>query len=88
VQTYFVAVIQLMVTLVSLLLIANALISFAPLEPWHPVRRTLNLLAEPILRPFRNILPPTGAIDFSPMLALIVIQILGQILIALVRVGS
>jgi YggT family protein len=88
VQTYLVAVIQLVVTLVSLLLIANALISFAPLEPWHPVRRTLNQLAEPILRPFRNILPPTGAIDFSPMLALIVIQILGQILIALVRAGS
>jgi YggT family protein len=88
VQTYFVAVIQIVVTLVSLLLIANALISFAPLEPWHPVRRTLNQLAEPILRPFRNILPPTGAIDFSPMLALIVVQILGQILIALVRAGS
>jgi YggT family protein len=88
VQTYFVAVIQLVVTLVSLLLIANALISFAPLEPWHPVRRTLNQLSEPILRPFRNILPPTGAIDFSPMLALIVIQILGQILIALVRAGT
>jgi YggT family protein len=88
VQNYLVALIQLVVTLVSLLLIANALISFAPLEPWHPVRRTLNQLAEPILRPFRNILPPTGAIDFSPMLALIVVQILGQILIALVRAGS
>jgi YggT family protein len=88
VQTYLVAAIQLVVTLVSLLLIANALISFAPLEPWHPVRRTLNQLAEPILRPFRNILPPTGAIDFSPMLALIVVQILGQIMIALVRAGS
>jgi len=88
VQSYLVAVIQIVVILVSLLLIANALISFTPLEPWHPVRRTLNQLAEPILRPFRNILPPTGAIDFSPMLALIVIQILGQILIALVRAGS
>ena len=87
-QSYLVAVIQIVVILVSLLLIANALISFTPLEPWHPVRRTLNQLAEPILRPFRNILPPTGAIDFSPMLALIVIQILGQILIALVRAGS
>jgi YggT family protein len=85
VENYLVSVIQLIVTLVSLLLIANALISFAPLEPWHPVRRTLNQLAEPILRPFRNILPPTGAIDFSPMIALIVIQILGQILIVLVR---
>ena len=87
-QSYLVSLISLVVTLISILLIANALISFAPLEPWHPVRRTLNQLAEPILRPFRNILPPTGAIDFSPMLALIVIQILGQILIALIRAGS
>jgi YggT family protein len=85
VQSYLVNIIQLVVTLVSLLLIANALISFAPLEPWHPVRRTLNQLAEPILRPFRSVLPNTGPIDFSPMIALIVIQILGQILIVLVR---
>jgi YggT family protein len=87
-QTYYVAVIKLVVTLISLLLIANALISFAPIEPWHPVRRTLNQLAEPILRPFRNLLPPTGPIDFSPMLALIVVQIIGLILIALVSAGS
>ena len=84
-QNYLVSLINLVVALVSILLIANALISFAPLEPWHPVRRTLNQLAEPILRPFRNILPPTGMIDFSPMVALFVIWVLGQLLIVLVR---
>ena len=84
-QSYLISLIRLVVDLVSILLIANALISFTPLEPWHPVRRTLNQLAEPILRPFRNILPQTGTIDFSPMVALFVIWILGQILIVLVN---
>ena len=84
-QNYLVSLINLVVALVSILLIANALISFAPLEPWHPVRRILNQLAEPILHPFRNILPQTGMIDFSPMVALFVIWILGQLLIVLVR---
>jgi YggT family protein len=85
VASYLVSLISLVVTIITIVLILNALISFTPLEPWHPVRRVLNQLAEPIVRPFRNILPPTGMIDFTPMIALIVVQIAGQILIALVR---
>jgi YggT family protein len=85
VQSYLVSLISVVVTIITILLILDALISFAPLEPWHPVRRTLDQLAGPIVRPFRNILPPMGMMDFSPMIALIVIQIVGQILIALVR---
>ena len=83
--SYLVSLISLVVTLITIVLILNALISFTPLEPWHPVRRVLSQLAEPIVRPFRNLLPPTAGIDFTPMIALIVVQIVGQILIALVR---
>ena len=83
--SYLVSLISLVVTIISIVLILNALLSFTPLEPWHPVRRFLSQMAEPIVRPFRNILPATGMIDFTPMIALIVVQIVGQILIALVR---
>jgi YggT family protein len=85
VASYLVSLISLVVTIITVLLILKALISFAPIEPWHPVRRFLDQLADPIVRPFRNILPPMGMIDFSPMIALIVIQIVGQILIVLVQ---
>lgn len=83
--SYLISLISLVVTLITVVLILDALISFAPIAPWHPVRRFLDQLAEPIVRPFRNLLPPMGMFDLSPMIAIIVIQILGQILIVLVR---
>lgn len=82
---YLISLIQLVVWIVAAVLILNSLISFTPLEPWHPVRRILNQLAEPIVRPFRNIVPPTGMIDFTPMIALVVVIIVGRILEALVQ---
>lgn len=84
-EAYLITLVNLIVGALTILLIANALISFAPLEPWHPVRRFLNQLAEPILRPFRNILPPAGMFDLSPMVALIAIQILGQLTVLLIQ---
>ncbi len=83
--TYLISLIRLVANIITILLIVDALISFAPIEPWHPVRRFLDQLAEPIVRPFRNILPPMGMFDLSPMIALIVIQILAQILVVLIQ---
>jgi YggT family protein len=84
VASFLVGVIQLAVQLISLIIILHVLMSWFQLEPWHPVRRFLDQLAEPILRPFRNAIPPVGMFDLSPMVALIVIQIVGQVLIFLV----
>ena len=35
----------------------------------------INAILDPILRPIRRIMPATGAIDFSPMVLIIVLQI-------------
>lgn len=82
---YLISFVTLVVNLITIILILHALLSFAPLEPWHPVRRFLDQLAEPILRPFRGLLPPAGMFDFSIVIALIVIQILGELLKGLIR---
>ncbi len=83
-EAYLIGLVELIVTLITVLLILNVLASFV-LDPWHPARRFLNQLAEPLLRPFRGLLPPVGMFDFTIMLALIVIQILGQLVILLIR---
>ncbi len=36
----------------------------------------INRLLEPVLRPIRNLMPNTGAIDFSPLVLIIVLQII------------
>ncbi|GAB4470757.1 YggT family protein [Erythrobacter tepidarius] len=43
----------------------------------------INRLLEPVLRPIRNILPATGAIDFSPLVLILGLQILIRVLIGL-----
>jgi YggT family protein len=42
---------------------------------------SINSLLEPVLAPIRRILPQTGAIDFSPLVLIIGLQIFMRILI-------
>lgn len=84
-ESSLIALVTMIVNLISIVLILHALMSFAPIEPWHPVRRFLNQISEPILRPFRGLIPPVGMFDFSIMVALVVIWILGELLKILIR---
>lgn len=40
------------------------------------VYRSINALLEPVLGPIRRIMPDTGAIDFSPLVLILLLQIL------------
>jgi YggT family protein len=42
--------------------------------------RAVNVILDPLLNPIRRIMPDTGMIDFSPMVLLILMRILGIIL--------
>lgn len=63
----------------SLLLIAYVVLSYF-MDPYHPVRNTVNRLVNPILNPIRRLLPQTGMMDFSPLVAIILVQVLEYIL--------
>ena len=67
----------------SLLLIAYVVLSYF-MDPFHPVRATVNRIVDPLLNPIRRILPQTGMIDFSPLVAIILIQVIEFILTRLV----
>jgi YggT family protein len=54
-----------------------------PYSPWlNRVQRFLYDVCEPYLRLFRRILPPLGPLDLSPIVAVFVLLILSQLLIA------
>ncbi len=72
----------------TILILLNILISFVPRMPYHPwLRAVLDFITEttdPYLNIFRAIMRPLGgpggmAIDLSPMLAILVLGIVGGI---------
>ena len=74
----------------TILILLNILISFVPRMPYHPwLRVVLDFITEttdPYLNIFRAIMRPLGgpggmAIDLSPMLAILVLGIVGGIVV-------
>ncbi len=70
-------VLALLGNVLTLLLIVRAVLSFFPpagrSSPLFELDRLLHRVTEPVLQPVRRLMPDTGAIDFSPLVALVVI---------------
>lgn len=75
--------INLIVNLIFWLILINWILQYF-LSPYHPVRELLNRLVNPMLDPIRRVLPSTGMLDFSPLVLLILVQLLGRLLISLI----
>jgi YggT family protein len=66
--------------LLTIALVARALLSwFDPRGQWG-ITRILADLTEPIIAPIRRIVPPIGMIDISFIVAIILIQVLERLL--------
>lgn len=60
-------------------LIVRAILSWFPESgnsPLRPVRRFAFVLTEPVLAPFRRIIPPVGGIDISFIIVALALQII------------
>ena len=69
--------------LLQILILARCVISFMPRWQYSPAGQLIIALTEPILRPLRSVVKFGGggmAIDFSPMIALIIISVLSRVL--------
>lgn len=65
---------QLAVYLVFGVVLISAVLSWV--SPHAPAAGVLNALAGPFLRPFRRVIPPIANVDLSPLVLLLVLQIL------------
>ena len=68
-----VILIQALFQLLTIIIIVDAVISFA-LSPYQPFRQFLDKLVNPMLDPIRKIVPPIMNMDFSPIILLLVLQ--------------
>lgn len=69
---------QLVVSALSALVLVLAIMSWV--NPGSPMYALTVRLCEPFLRPFQRIVPSVGGVDLSPLVLLLVLQILGMLL--------
>ncbi|MGH2606320.1 MAG: YggT family protein [Anaerolineales bacterium] len=79
---FWIRAVDLIFSLLSIMLVIDILMHYF-LSMDQPVRRFLDALFEPMLAPIRRILPPMGGFDFSPVVLLLLFQLIGGLLIQL-----
>jgi len=65
-----------------LLVIVSVILSYF-MDPYHPIRRGVDNIVEPMLAPIRRIVPLVGMLDFSPLVLILILQFGARFLISL-----
>jgi YggT family protein len=74
-----VRIINLLANIIILLVIVDSVLSFF-LNPYHPLRNAIGRIVGPLLAPIRRIVPLVGTFDLSPLILIILIEILSYVL--------
>jgi YggT family protein len=67
--------------LLILLVVISVILSYF-LDPYHPIRRSIDSVVEPLLAPIRRVVPLIGFLDLSPLILIILIQLLSNIIVS------
>lgn len=84
-STHFNIILAVLVALLSVLvtmfniyfvaMIATIILSWIAPGSYHPAAVLIHQVVEPVMGPFRRLLPPMGGIDFSPMIAFLALNV-------------
>ncbi|HHB89852.1 MAG TPA: YggT family protein [Anaerolineae bacterium] len=75
--------INLLFTILEFAILIRVLLSWVRVDPYNPLVRILYQITEPILAPFRRLIPPTAGLDFSPILAFFALEVLRRVILRL-----
>jgi YggT family protein len=79
---FIIRLINILTQVIVLLVIVKVVLSYF-MSPYHPVRQTIDQFVEPMLAPIRRVIPPLGMIDLSPLVLIILVQVLSSVLVRL-----
>ena len=80
--------VNVFVSVYTLVILAYIITSWVrlPYSPWlNRIQRFLYDVSEPYLRLFRRVLPSMGALDFSPMIGIIMLIVIDRVLIRILE---
>lgn len=82
-------VLDIVLTIAMVVVIARAILSWVSPDPYNPIVRVINQFSEPILFPIRRRVPYFSGIDFSPIIALLIIFFLNEFVVnSLYRIAA
>jgi YggT family protein len=66
--------------LLVLLVVVSVILSYF-MDPYHPIRRSIDSVVEPLLAPIRRVVPLIGMLDLSPLILIILLQVVSNLII-------
>ena len=83
-MSLMVSVILIIRNILELLVIISVILSYV-MDPYHPVRRRVDAIVDPMLMPIRRVVPLIGMLDISPIILIVLIRIISNLIINLLR---
>jgi YggT family protein len=80
---YLITFLGLLLQILWLAILIRVILSWFPVDPSNPLIRIVWEVTEPVLAPFRRVIPRIGMFDLSPLAAFLVISFLQQELVQL-----
>ncbi len=74
-------VINLITWIMIIVILVSAILSWVAPRNYNPVFRLVGEMSYPILKPFRSILPAFGGLDLTPILALLVLNLVQRLIV-------
>ena len=77
---FLVSFVSTLTTILSIAIVGRSVVSWVNLGNDHPVVVIVVQVTEPILGPIRRLLPNTGNLDFSPIVAIVALLLIRVII--------
>ena len=74
--------IEIILRAFTLIILADVLVGYF-LEVFHPIRQFLDSIVQPFLAPIRKLLPPTGGLDFSPLVLFFLVELIRVVIVGI-----
>ncbi len=81
-MTYLAALLHFLLTAFTFAIFLRVILSWFPMRSRNPLVVLLFQITEPILAPLRRVIPRIGMVDFSPWVAIILLQAIQRLIVA------
>jgi len=77
-------IVDIIFDVMMFLILVRVVLSFIRHDPYQPLFRYVYEITEPILAPFRRLLPFAGGLDFSPLIAWMALMLVRNIILGII----